>query len=187
MSDNYEDEHLKVSSPSSEQPNNHKPSPDQVRSLQRTLSSTYCFLPHHRHHWHWGCWVFVPNHFCKWNILSPLLCIKIICKNVSEISVHNELYTLFSPENMYNLEDCLYFWLASGAIWNCNILDISDNLIENCKAIVSHALPQRSKVTALVVKKVLNIPINDNSSKDRLSYVWTLNLYINFFFFTYPH
>uniref|UniRef100_A0A8C9ZFL5 ELKS/RAB6-interacting/CAST family member 1 n=1 Tax=Sander lucioperca TaxID=283035 RepID=A0A8C9ZFL5_SANLU len=29
MADNYEDEHLKVSSPNSEQPNNHKPSPDQ--------------------------------------------------------------------------------------------------------------------------------------------------------------
>uniref|UniRef100_A0A8C4HB93 ELKS/Rab6-interacting/CAST family member 1 n=1 Tax=Dicentrarchus labrax TaxID=13489 RepID=A0A8C4HB93_DICLA len=30
MADNYEDDHLKVSSPNSEQPNNHKPSPDQV-------------------------------------------------------------------------------------------------------------------------------------------------------------
>uniref|UniRef100_A0A8C4HBI4 ELKS/Rab6-interacting/CAST family member 1 n=1 Tax=Dicentrarchus labrax TaxID=13489 RepID=A0A8C4HBI4_DICLA len=29
MADNYEDDHLKVSSPNSEQPNNHKPSPDQ--------------------------------------------------------------------------------------------------------------------------------------------------------------
>uniref|UniRef100_A0A665WWF9 ELKS/Rab6-interacting/CAST family member 1-like n=1 Tax=Echeneis naucrates TaxID=173247 RepID=A0A665WWF9_ECHNA len=32
MADNYEDDHLKVVSPNSEQPNNHKPSPDQVRS-----------------------------------------------------------------------------------------------------------------------------------------------------------
>lgn len=30
MADNYDDDHLKVSSPNSEQPNNHKPSPDQV-------------------------------------------------------------------------------------------------------------------------------------------------------------
>uniref|UniRef100_UPI003AABD89D ELKS/Rab6-interacting/CAST family member 1-like isoform X1 n=1 Tax=Centroberyx gerrardi TaxID=166262 RepID=UPI003AABD89D len=30
MADNYEDDHLKVSSPNSEQPNNHKPSPDQI-------------------------------------------------------------------------------------------------------------------------------------------------------------
>uniref|UniRef100_H2MFA6 ELKS/RAB6-interacting/CAST family member 1 n=1 Tax=Oryzias latipes TaxID=8090 RepID=H2MFA6_ORYLA len=29
MADNYEDDHLKVASPNSEQPNNHKPSPDQ--------------------------------------------------------------------------------------------------------------------------------------------------------------
>ncbi|XP_036977948.1 ELKS/Rab6-interacting/CAST family member 1-like isoform X5 [Acanthopagrus latus] len=29
MADNYEDDHLKVTSPNSEQPNNHKPSPDQ--------------------------------------------------------------------------------------------------------------------------------------------------------------
>ncbi|XP_044041777.1 ELKS/Rab6-interacting/CAST family member 1-like isoform X11 [Siniperca chuatsi] len=29
MADNYDDDHLKVSSPNSEQPNNHKPSPDQ--------------------------------------------------------------------------------------------------------------------------------------------------------------
>uniref|UniRef100_A0A8C2ZE03 ELKS/RAB6-interacting/CAST family member 1 n=1 Tax=Cyclopterus lumpus TaxID=8103 RepID=A0A8C2ZE03_CYCLU len=29
MADNYEDDHLKVSTPNSEQPNNHKPSPDQ--------------------------------------------------------------------------------------------------------------------------------------------------------------
>ncbi|KAM4521341.1 ELKS/Rab6-interacting/CAST family member 1-like, partial [Odontesthes bonariensis] len=32
MADNYEDEHLKVASPNSEQPNNHKPSPDQILS-----------------------------------------------------------------------------------------------------------------------------------------------------------
>uniref|UniRef100_A0A667XD48 ELKS/RAB6-interacting/CAST family member 1 n=1 Tax=Myripristis murdjan TaxID=586833 RepID=A0A667XD48_9TELE len=30
MADNYEDDHLKVLSPNSEQPNNHKPSPDQI-------------------------------------------------------------------------------------------------------------------------------------------------------------
>ncbi|XP_056131909.1 ELKS/Rab6-interacting/CAST family member 1-like [Lampris incognitus] len=30
MADNYEDDHLKTSSPNSEQPNNHKPSPDQI-------------------------------------------------------------------------------------------------------------------------------------------------------------
>uniref|UniRef100_A0A665WVH6 ELKS/Rab6-interacting/CAST family member 1-like n=1 Tax=Echeneis naucrates TaxID=173247 RepID=A0A665WVH6_ECHNA len=39
MADNYEDDHLKVVSPNSEQPNNHKPSPDQVRSLPRTVSA----------------------------------------------------------------------------------------------------------------------------------------------------
>ncbi|XP_026182390.1 ELKS/Rab6-interacting/CAST family member 1-like isoform X1 [Mastacembelus armatus] len=32
MADNYEDDHLKVSSPNMEQPNNHKPSPDQILS-----------------------------------------------------------------------------------------------------------------------------------------------------------
>ncbi|XP_041833067.1 ELKS/Rab6-interacting/CAST family member 1-like isoform X2 [Melanotaenia boesemani] len=32
MADNYEDDHLKVASPNSEQPNNHKPSPDQILS-----------------------------------------------------------------------------------------------------------------------------------------------------------
>uniref|UniRef100_A0A672ZXB8 ELKS/Rab6-interacting/CAST family member 1-like n=1 Tax=Sphaeramia orbicularis TaxID=375764 RepID=A0A672ZXB8_9TELE len=37
MADNYEDDHLKVSSPNSEQPNNHKPSPDQVRPRQRNF------------------------------------------------------------------------------------------------------------------------------------------------------
>lgn len=31
MADNYDDDHLKVSSPNTEQPNNHKPSPDQVQ------------------------------------------------------------------------------------------------------------------------------------------------------------
>uniref|UniRef100_A0A8C9ZG28 ELKS/RAB6-interacting/CAST family member 1 n=1 Tax=Sander lucioperca TaxID=283035 RepID=A0A8C9ZG28_SANLU len=55
MADNYEDEHLKVSSPNSEQPNNHKPSPDQVRSLSRTVSlhlgktSKYQSSPHAHH------------------------------------------------------------------------------------------------------------------------------------------
>uniref|UniRef100_A0AAQ5ZXU4 ELKS/RAB6-interacting/CAST family member 1 n=1 Tax=Amphiprion ocellaris TaxID=80972 RepID=A0AAQ5ZXU4_AMPOC len=34
MADNYEDDHLKVTSPNSEQPNNHKPSPDQVGRFQ---------------------------------------------------------------------------------------------------------------------------------------------------------
>uniref|UniRef100_A0A4W6EI60 ELKS/RAB6-interacting/CAST family member 1 n=1 Tax=Lates calcarifer TaxID=8187 RepID=A0A4W6EI60_LATCA len=42
MADNYEDDHLKVSSPNSEQPNNHKPSPDQVRPLLRTVSHQTC-------------------------------------------------------------------------------------------------------------------------------------------------
>ncbi|XP_015245801.1 PREDICTED: ELKS/Rab6-interacting/CAST family member 1-like isoform X5 [Cyprinodon variegatus] len=32
MADNYEDDHLKVASPNSDQPNNHKPSPDQILS-----------------------------------------------------------------------------------------------------------------------------------------------------------
>ncbi|XP_038155778.1 ELKS/Rab6-interacting/CAST family member 1-like isoform X8 [Cyprinodon tularosa] len=32
MADNYEDDHLKVASPTSDQPNNHKPSPDQILS-----------------------------------------------------------------------------------------------------------------------------------------------------------
>uniref|UniRef100_A0A3Q1JYF7 ELKS/RAB6-interacting/CAST family member 1 n=1 Tax=Anabas testudineus TaxID=64144 RepID=A0A3Q1JYF7_ANATE len=38
MADNYEDDHLKVSSPNLEQPNNHKPSPDQVRPLSEKTS-----------------------------------------------------------------------------------------------------------------------------------------------------
>uniref|UniRef100_A0A8C2ZEH7 ELKS/RAB6-interacting/CAST family member 1 n=1 Tax=Cyclopterus lumpus TaxID=8103 RepID=A0A8C2ZEH7_CYCLU len=42
MADNYEDDHLKVSTPNSEQPNNHKPSPDQVRSLQRFFLRLRC-------------------------------------------------------------------------------------------------------------------------------------------------
>lgn len=33
MADNYEDDNLKVTSPNAEQPNNHKPSPDQARPL----------------------------------------------------------------------------------------------------------------------------------------------------------
>uniref|UniRef100_A0A4W6EI50 ELKS/RAB6-interacting/CAST family member 1 n=1 Tax=Lates calcarifer TaxID=8187 RepID=A0A4W6EI50_LATCA len=41
MADNYEDDHLKVSSPNSEQPNNHKPSPDQVRPLLRTFGCAH--------------------------------------------------------------------------------------------------------------------------------------------------
>uniref|UniRef100_A0A7N8XKW2 ELKS/Rab6-interacting/CAST family member 1-like n=1 Tax=Mastacembelus armatus TaxID=205130 RepID=A0A7N8XKW2_9TELE len=40
MADNYEDDHLKVSSPNMEQPNNHKPSPDQVRPLPQRESCT---------------------------------------------------------------------------------------------------------------------------------------------------
>uniref|UniRef100_A0A667WW29 ELKS/RAB6-interacting/CAST family member 1 n=1 Tax=Myripristis murdjan TaxID=586833 RepID=A0A667WW29_9TELE len=39
MADNYEDDHLKVLSPNSEQPNNHKPSPDQVRASARPRRS----------------------------------------------------------------------------------------------------------------------------------------------------
>ncbi|XP_036004856.1 ELKS/Rab6-interacting/CAST family member 1 [Fundulus heteroclitus] len=38
MSDNYEDDHLKVASPNSEQPNNHKPSPDQIPATLLDLS-----------------------------------------------------------------------------------------------------------------------------------------------------
>uniref|UniRef100_A0A8C7ZJX1 ELKS/RAB6-interacting/CAST family member 1 n=1 Tax=Oryzias sinensis TaxID=183150 RepID=A0A8C7ZJX1_9TELE len=38
MADNYEDDHLKVASPNSEQPNNHKPSPDQVKLHRRTFA-----------------------------------------------------------------------------------------------------------------------------------------------------
>ncbi|KAM4614764.1 ELKS/Rab6-interacting/CAST family member 1-like isoform 2-T3 [Polymixia lowei] len=38
MADNYEDEHLKASSPNSEQPNNHKPSPDQILAPLLDLS-----------------------------------------------------------------------------------------------------------------------------------------------------
>ncbi|KAJ4924955.1 hypothetical protein JOQ06_003903 [Pogonophryne albipinna] len=50
MSDNYEDEHLKVSSPSSEQPNNHKPSPDQILSplldLNQNRSKLKLYISH---------------------------------------------------------------------------------------------------------------------------------------------
>ncbi|XP_063761717.1 ELKS/Rab6-interacting/CAST family member 1-like isoform X4 [Eleginops maclovinus] len=50
MSDNYDDEHLKVSSPSSEQPNNHKPSPDQVLSplldLNQNRSKLKLYISH---------------------------------------------------------------------------------------------------------------------------------------------
>uniref|UniRef100_A0A3Q2TM34 ELKS/RAB6-interacting/CAST family member 1 n=1 Tax=Fundulus heteroclitus TaxID=8078 RepID=A0A3Q2TM34_FUNHE len=38
MADNYEDDHLKVASPNSEQPNNHKPSPDQIPATLLDLS-----------------------------------------------------------------------------------------------------------------------------------------------------
>uniref|UniRef100_A0A1A8MIK7 ELKS/RAB6-interacting/CAST family member 1 n=3 Tax=Nothobranchius pienaari TaxID=704102 RepID=A0A1A8MIK7_9TELE len=38
MADNYEDDHLKVASPNSELPNNHKPSPDQILSPLLDLS-----------------------------------------------------------------------------------------------------------------------------------------------------
>ncbi|XP_069012805.1 ELKS/Rab6-interacting/CAST family member 1-like isoform X2 [Embiotoca jacksoni] len=50
MSDNYEDEHLKVTSPSSEQPNNHKPSPDQILSplldLNQNRSKLKLYISH---------------------------------------------------------------------------------------------------------------------------------------------
>ncbi|XP_078021553.1 ELKS/Rab6-interacting/CAST family member 1-like isoform X2 [Epinephelus lanceolatus] len=50
MADNYEDDHLKVSSPSSEQPNNHKPSPDQILSplldLNQNRSKLKLYISH---------------------------------------------------------------------------------------------------------------------------------------------
>ncbi|XP_035852258.1 ELKS/Rab6-interacting/CAST family member 1-like isoform X10 [Sander lucioperca] len=50
MADNYEDEHLKVSSPNSEQPNNHKPSPDQILSplldLNQNRSKLKLYISH---------------------------------------------------------------------------------------------------------------------------------------------
>ncbi|XP_030004736.1 ELKS/Rab6-interacting/CAST family member 1-like isoform X8 [Sphaeramia orbicularis] len=50
MADNYEDDHLKVSSPNSEQPNNHKPSPDQILSplldLNQNRSKLKLYISH---------------------------------------------------------------------------------------------------------------------------------------------
>ncbi|XP_019947935.2 ELKS/Rab6-interacting/CAST family member 1-like isoform X2 [Paralichthys olivaceus] len=50
MADNYEDEHLKVSSPNTEQPNNHKPSPDQILSplldLNQNRSKLKLYISH---------------------------------------------------------------------------------------------------------------------------------------------
>ena len=43
-----------------------------------------------------------PRHLWKWPILSPLLCIRIICETYSENSMHKELYTRVY---MYNLDD----------------------------------------------------------------------------------
>ncbi|XP_051911422.1 ELKS/Rab6-interacting/CAST family member 1-like isoform X4 [Hippocampus zosterae] len=44
MADNYEDEHLKVSSPNAELPNNHKRSPDQILSLLLDLDQNHSKL-----------------------------------------------------------------------------------------------------------------------------------------------
>ncbi|XP_028255796.1 ELKS/Rab6-interacting/CAST family member 1-like isoform X2 [Parambassis ranga] len=50
MADNYEDDHLKVASPNSEQPNNHKPSPDQIISplldLNQNRSKLKLYISH---------------------------------------------------------------------------------------------------------------------------------------------
>uniref|UniRef100_A0A7N6B5K1 FIP-RBD domain-containing protein n=1 Tax=Anabas testudineus TaxID=64144 RepID=A0A7N6B5K1_ANATE len=50
MADNYEDDHLKVSSPNLEQPNNHKPSPDQILSplldLHQNRSKLKLYISH---------------------------------------------------------------------------------------------------------------------------------------------
>ncbi|XP_037615942.1 ELKS/Rab6-interacting/CAST family member 1-like isoform X2 [Sebastes umbrosus] len=50
MADNYEDDHLKVSSPNSELPNNHKPSPDQILSplldLNQNRSKLKLYISH---------------------------------------------------------------------------------------------------------------------------------------------
>uniref|UniRef100_A0A8C2ZE98 ELKS/RAB6-interacting/CAST family member 1 n=1 Tax=Cyclopterus lumpus TaxID=8103 RepID=A0A8C2ZE98_CYCLU len=50
MADNYEDDHLKVSTPNSEQPNNHKPSPDQILSplldLNQNRSKLKLYISH---------------------------------------------------------------------------------------------------------------------------------------------
>ncbi|XP_074553943.1 ELKS/Rab6-interacting/CAST family member 1-like isoform X2 [Halichoeres trimaculatus] len=50
MADNYDDDHLKVSSPNSDQPNNHKPSPDQILSplldLNQNRSKLKLYISH---------------------------------------------------------------------------------------------------------------------------------------------
>ncbi|XP_054656084.1 ELKS/Rab6-interacting/CAST family member 1-like isoform X12 [Dunckerocampus dactyliophorus] len=50
MADNYEDDHLKVSSPNAELPNNHKPSPDQILSplldLDQNRSKLKLYISH---------------------------------------------------------------------------------------------------------------------------------------------
>ncbi|XP_023273743.1 ELKS/Rab6-interacting/CAST family member 1-like isoform X4 [Seriola lalandi dorsalis] len=50
MADNYEDDHLKVAFPNSEQPNNHKPSPDQILSplldLNQNRSKLKLYISH---------------------------------------------------------------------------------------------------------------------------------------------
>ncbi|XP_054480564.1 ELKS/Rab6-interacting/CAST family member 1-like [Anoplopoma fimbria] len=50
MADNYEDDHLKVSTPNSEQPNNHKPSPTQILSplldLNQNRSKLKLYISH---------------------------------------------------------------------------------------------------------------------------------------------
>ncbi|XP_056878887.1 ELKS/Rab6-interacting/CAST family member 1-like isoform X6 [Takifugu flavidus] len=50
MADNYDDDHLKVSSPNTEQPNNHKPSPDQTLSslldLNQNRSKLKLYISH---------------------------------------------------------------------------------------------------------------------------------------------
>lgn len=50
MAENYEDDHLKLSSPNSEQPNNHKPSPDQILSplldLHQNCSKLKLYISH---------------------------------------------------------------------------------------------------------------------------------------------
>ncbi|CAN9508215.1 unnamed protein product [Ophioblennius macclurei] len=50
MADNYEDDHLKVTSPNSEQANNHKPSPDQILSplldLNQNRSKLKLYISH---------------------------------------------------------------------------------------------------------------------------------------------
>ncbi|XP_016533080.1 ELKS/Rab6-interacting/CAST family member 1 isoform X9 [Poecilia formosa] len=48
MADNYEDDHLKVASPNSDLPNNHKPSPDQSAILYRRILSPLLDLNQNR-------------------------------------------------------------------------------------------------------------------------------------------